>query len=189
MMLTQAQETIPTVMEVVVDNLNEYLLNPIDLEDKGVEWDWQVIAGGDFSEGCRERDVSLLPITDVFYDVQIERLNEHYHYRVSMDEQIVVPCIALSSTPDNVLPHMADALADLNRRLHMQFTPNDVPWTWSERQFEDYTLGCATRELETSKYDRRTNGYVIKFTVQGETWDYRVSADRFIVKLSTPDCD
>lgn len=189
MILTHAQETIPTVLPLVVDHINDYLLNPIDLNDKGVEWDWQIVAGGDFAEGCRERDASSQPITDVFYDIQIDRLNEHYHYRVSMDEQIIIPCIALATAPDNVLPHMVDALADLNRRLHMEFTPNDIPWTWAERQFEDYMLGCATKELETSKYDRRTNGYVISFKVQGETWNYRVSGDRFVVKLSTPECD
>ena len=171
------------MIHTVIDHINEYLLNPMDLNDKGVDWSWEIIAGGDISEGCRQRVGSAIPITDVFYDIQIQRLNESYYYRVSMDEHIIIPCLQLPPVPENVMPQLIDALTDLNRRLHMRFTHNDIPWTWAERQFDDYTLGCSDESYTKSKYDQRTNGYVITFKVQGETYEYHVSADRLVVKL------
>lgn len=178
----QASEEALTVVNRAVSHVNDYLLNPIDLTDANVDWSWSIITGTDISDGCRGRDLSMLPLTDVFYDVNIFRLNENYHYRVTMDEHIIIPCVELANVPDNVLPQLADALSDLNRRVHMQLTHNDIRWTWAERQFEDYTLGCGDSEV-TSKYNHRTNGYIIEFQLQGKTWEYRVSADRLIVKL------
>ncbi len=171
----------------VVDRLNEYLRTPIDLSDVNVDWDWAVVAGEDIAEGCRVRSGDLLPITDVFYDIRIYRLGETYHYHVSMDENIMIRCEALPTVPDGVMPQVIDALHDLNGRLGMQFTHNDIPWTWSERQFEDYMLGCRQDAELDSRYDRRTNGYIITFTVQGEAWSYRISADRLIVVLCDSD--
>jgi len=171
------------VVNKVVDHLNEYLLNPIDLNDVNVDWGWAIIIGNDVAEGCRARSGDLFPLTDVFYDIKIYRLSESYHYRVSMDELIMIRCEALADVPDGVMPQVIDALQDLNYRLHMNFTHTSIPWTWSERQFEDYTLGCQPDADLDPRYDRRTNGYIITFTVQGEAYEYRVSADRLIVRL------
>lgn len=100
-----------------------------------------------------------------------------------MDEQVIIPCVEFATVPDNVMPQLIDALDDLNRRLHMQFTHHDIRWTWAERQFEDYTMGCGDAMAVDSKYNHRTNGYIIEFQLQGEIWEYRVSADRLVVKL------
>lgn len=175
------------ILEKIVVHLNDYLLTPLDLNDKNVTWDWAIITGQDIVEDCRVADNPSLAITDVFYDVTIYRLDERYHYRMSMDETLILRCEMLPTVPDNVMPQLIDALSDLSARLHMSFTHNDIPWTWSERQFDDYTLGC-NPDVETApRYDRRTNGYVVKFTVQGETWEYRVSADRLVVVLCATD--
>ena len=185
--IIQASDDIIEVMDLVVADVNEYLLIPIDLTDKTTDWTWEVVTGGDIAEDCRGRVGSLLSITEVFYDIHIYRVNEHYHYRVSMDEQLFIPCVALSTVPQGVQPQLIDALSDLNRHLHLQLTHNDVPWTWAERQFADYSLSCDDEPVLDSRYDRRTNGYVIKLTVQGEIWEYHVSSDRLIVKLCASD--
>ena len=171
------------VVNNVVDHLNEYLRSPIDLNDVNVDWDWSVVTGTDIVDGCRARSGELLPVTDVFYDISIHRFTESYHYRVSMDELVMIRCEALPSVPHGVMPQVIDALQDLNRRLGMNFTHTSIPWTWSEHLFDDYTLGCQPDADLDPRYDRRTNGYVITFTVQGDTLEYRVSADRLIVVL------
>lgn len=182
--VSHADDTrIVIVLNKVVDHLNEYLRSPLDLSDVNVDWDWSVIAGQDIAEGCRARSGNLLPVTDVFYDIQIYRFAEVYHFRVSMDELLMIRCESLPDVPDGVMPPVIDALQDLNRRLGMNFTHTSIPWTWSERQFKDYTLGCQPDADLDPRYDRRTNGYVITFTVQGDAWEYHVSADRLIVSL------
>lgn len=172
-----------SVVNAVVDHLNNYLRTPLSLDDDNVDWDWSIVSGDDISEGCRARSGDLVPLTDTFYDINIYRLAESYHYRVTMDEQVMIRCGELPTVPDGVMPQVIDALADLNARLGMQFAHTSIPWTWRERQFEDYTLGCQSSVELDPRYDRRTNGYIITFTVQGDTWEYRVSSDRLLVVL------
>lgn len=174
------------VIEQAVEHLNAYLLEPITIDDEDVTWDWAIVTGQDIVEGCRVDDNPALAITDVYYEVNIYRLDAHYHYRITMDEAIILRCEPLPAVPDNILPQVIDALSDLNARNHMSFTHNDLPWTWAEHQFEDYTLDCNLNS-DDSPYDRRTNGYIVRFKLQGETWEYRVSADRLIVVLCETD--
>ncbi len=180
---TQAQEEIPDAVYVALEHLNEYLLIPIELYTDGVEWDWEIVTLTDFGENCRERQDTRAFLPDIAYDIRFNRLTESYHYRVSMDEQLVVPCIAPVDIPADTLPALSDALADLNRRFHVSLTLNDLPWKWEETQFNDYTLGCPKLIPPEDEFDQRIDAYIIEFRLLGQEWVYHVSSDRLIVLL------
>ena len=181
--MTQAQREIPSAVYTALNHLNAYLITPIELDATGVEWDWSVVGLDDFGDDCREREATTSPLPHDAYDIHFYRLAEHYHYRVSIDEQLIVPCLPMVDVPANTLPQVVDALSDLNRRLHLNLTPNDLPWRWREVQFEDYTLGCPNLTPPEETFDQTMNGYIITFTVRGEQYEYRVSSDRLIVML------
>lgn len=183
----QADEQIPEAVYVALDHLNEYLIYPMALEDEGVEWDWQLITVSDIGDNCRERVDTSAPMPDVIYDITFYRLAETYHYRVSPDLQLVVRCVDFVDVPENTVPAVADALADLNRRIHANLSTNDIPWQWQAIQFDDYTLDCPILTPPDSTFDRSVDGYIVTFRVLGQTWSYHVSADRLIVILCQPE--
>ena len=178
-----AQENIPPVVLLVLDDLNEYLITPITLTDEGVEWSWSVATLNDLGENCRERTATETDLPNIAYDIFIYRHAEEYHYRVTTDEQLILRCLPMADVPANTMPQVVDALADLNRRLHITLTPNDLPWRWREVQFDDYTLDCPLSAPLEETFDQKINGYQIEFTLLGQQWDYRVSSDRLIVIL------
>lgn len=69
-----------------------------------------------------------------------------------------------------------DALADLSTRLGRTYTLNDLFWTWEQTTFLDSALGCPQRGEITTQGS--VIGYIFKFTVGTEIYEYRVSADR-----------
>lgn len=179
--LTQAQEEIPSSVYTALEHLNEYLLVPMTLTDQGVEWDWAIVELGDFGENCRERGDTSAFLPDVAYDIHFYRMAESYHYRVSLDEQLIVRCLAPVDVPVDTLPALADAMDDLNRRFHAGLMLNDIPWTWEETQFDDYTLDCPALTPPDDDFDQTIEGYIIHFRLLGEQHEYRVSQDRLIV--------
>ena len=185
--LTEAQEEIPSAVYTALDHLNEYLLVPMSLTDQGVEWDWSVVTLGDFGENCREREDTTAFLPDVAYDITFYRMAETYHYRVSMDEQLIVYCSDPVDVPENTIPAVADAMDDLNRRFHAGLTLNDIPWRWQETQFNDYTLDCPTLIPPEDDFDQTIEGYIVEFTLLGEQREYRVSKDRLIVLYCEPE--
>lgn len=181
--LSSAQEEIPDVVYLTVEHLNQYLFVPINLTDQDVEWDWEIVTLDDFGDNCREREGTSAHLPDVAYDIHFYRLAESYHYRVSMDEQLIVPCIDPIDVAENTPPALIDALADLNRRFHVGLALNDLPWRWEETQFDDYTLDCPSLIPPEDDFDRSIDGYIIEFTLMGQSWTYHVSSDRLIVIL------
>jgi len=179
----QTGEEIPDAVYTTLEHLNEYLLVPIELDVDGVEWDWQIVTLVDFGDACREREDTTAFLPDIAYDIHFYRLNESYHYRVSMDEQLIVPCIAPVDVPEHTLPALSDALADLNRRFHVNLSLSDLPWRWEERQFADYTLGCPNLTPPEDDFDQRIDAYIVEFRLLGQEWVYHVSSDRLIVIL------
>lgn len=180
---SQAQEEFPSVVYTALEHLNEYLIEPISLHGQGVAWDWEILGVDDFGDDCRERDDTSVALPTLVYDIYFYRETEAYHYRISMDEQLIVPCIQMLDAPDDIIPPLMDALYDLNRRVHFEFTLNDLPWRWQEVQFEDYTLGCPQLTPPEENFDQTINGYIIEFTLRGEIVEYRVSSDRLIIIL------
>lgn len=180
---TPAQEETPNVVYVTLEHLNQYLFVPFNLTDQDVEWDWEIVTLDDFGDNCREREDTSAHLPGVAYDIHFYRLAETYHYRVSIDEQLIVPCIDATNVAENTLPALMDALADLNRRFHVGLTLNDLPWNWEETQFDDYTLDCPGLIPPENDFDRSIDGYIIEFTLIGQSWTYHVSSDRLIVML------
>jgi hypothetical protein len=181
--IAYAQETIPDVVLMVLDDLNEYLITPMALTDEGVEWEWSVVTLDDLGQNCRERSDTETALPTIAYDIVFYRHAEQYHYRVTTDEQLILRCLPMANVPANTPSQVVDALADLSRLLHLTLTPNDLPWRWREVQFDDYTLDCPESAPLEETFDQKINGYQIEFIILGQQWDYRVSADRLIVIL------
>lgn len=181
--ISQAQEEIPNAVYTALDHLNHYLIVPMSLEDQDVEWDWSIIGLDDFGDDCREREDRSAPLPTIAYDIHFYRRDETYHYRISMDEQLIVPCLPVVDVPADTIPQLMDALSDLNRRIHLDLTLNDLPWRWREEQFDDYTLGCPQLTPPEENFDQSINAYVIEFRLRGEPIEYRVSSDRLIIIL------
>ncbi|HLA45230.1 MAG TPA: hypothetical protein VJZ27_17415, partial [Aggregatilineales bacterium] len=75
-----------------------------------------------------------------------------------------------------------DALADLSTRLGVNLTLNDMQqWRWSSELFADASLGCP--EPDKLYAQVATNGFIIEFTYNNLTYEYRVSNDRQTVIL------
>ena len=73
------------------------------------------------------------------------------------------------------------ALADLNTRLGTAYTLNDFNWSWEQVRFADSSLDC---QMEGQTYTAgEIVGYRFIFEVQGDSYDYRVSADESILVL------
>lgn len=73
------------------------------------------------------------------------------------------------------------ALADLNQRLGTSYTLNDLNWSWEQVRFADTGLDCP---MEGQTYTQvEVVGYRFVFEVQGNRYDYRVSADETILVL------
>lgn len=73
------------------------------------------------------------------------------------------------------------ALADLNERLGTSYTLNDFNWSWEQVRFADTSLDCP---MEGQVYTQvEVVGYRFIFEVQGNRYDYRVSADETILVL------
>lgn len=74
-----------------------------------------------------------------------------------------------------------DALAEFNARIGANLTLNDFFWTWSQQTYSDTSLGCP---VEGEVYAQATIiGYRFVFRWQDQDYDYRVSADRTIVRF------
>lgn len=72
-----------------------------------------------------------------------------------------------------VLPAVLD---DLSRREGATVTPADLDdWRWSQRTFDDTSLGCPQPGEEYEP--RPTSGYRIIISFRGATYDYRVTRD------------
>lgn len=70
------------------------------------------------------------------------------------------------------------ALEDLNAMLGTEYTLDDLGidgWSWEETEFSDASLGCPQPEMFYAQVI--TPGYVILFTVDGTTYDYRATID------------
>lgn len=183
---TQAQTSIPSFVQTTVDHLNQYLINPIDLNAVDVAWRWEEVVLDDFGDNCRERSHQDNYLPTVAHDIFIERAPESYHYRISFDEQLIVRCTPFIDVPDDVLPAVVDALDDLNRRQHLNLSLNSLPWRWRSTQFNDYTLDCPHLIPPDDNFDQKVNGYIVTFTLLGVSWRYHVSSDRLIVNLCPP---
>ena len=74
-----------------------------------------------------------------------------------------------------------DALAAFNERLGLALTLNDFNWRWSQESYDDTSLGCP------SPNETYTPGpfvaYRFLFTWDNQVYDYRVSADREILRF------
>src|SRR5687768_810873 len=67
--ISYAQDNIPPVVLLVLDDLNEYLITPIALTDEGVEWSWAVATLDDLGENCRERTDTDTDLPNIAYDI------------------------------------------------------------------------------------------------------------------------
>lgn len=79
---------------------------------------------------------------------------------------------AAQGAPDQI----KDALEAFNQRLGTQFTLNDFLWTWEQQTFPDSHLGCP--QPGVTAFQTSITGYRFLFTYAGDTYEYRVSADR-----------
>ena len=78
-----------------------------------------------------------------------------------------------------------DALADLSQRVGKVLTLDDLTsWQWEQKNFPDTSLGCPRPGLSYPQVI--TNGYQIRLTYEGVTYDYRASADRRTLFLCSP---
>jgi hypothetical protein len=77
-----------------------------------------------------------------------------------------------------------DALDDLNTRLKLSLTLNDLNWRWSEEVWNDSSYGCPLpgQTYQPGNY----RGYDVQLDYKGVTWDYRVSSDRLTLILCSP---
>lgn len=92
---------------------------------------------------------------------------------------LVIPLGTLSAqgAPESI----QDALNALSQRLGQNLTLNDVFWTWAQEVYGDTSLGCpADGEMYAQVV---TNAYRYTFTYQDISYEYRVSADRTIVRF------
>lgn len=93
---------------------------------------------------------------------------------------LVMPLAALAQ--DAPLAQIEAALAELNARLGASLTLETVDnWTWDEEDFSDTSLGCPQPDQMYAQVI--TRGYIITFTQDGTTYDYRASADGSTVFL------
>lgn len=65
------------------------------------------------------------------------------------------------------------ALADLNTRLGLALTLNDVNWDWSQNVYDDASLGCPQEGVAAAQVV--TIGYQITFTYEQTLYDYRAN--------------
>lgn len=87
---------------------------------------------------------------------------------------LLMPFAALAQ--DAPLTVIEAVLADLNARLGTSLTLDMVDnWTWDQEDFNDASLGCPQPDQMYAQVI--TRGYIITFTQDGTTYDYRTSAD------------
>lgn len=102
---------------------------------------------------------------------------------------VIVVCLAVclgiapAALAQEPPPAVLAALADLNARLGTTLTLDDLDfWTWEQRSFPDTGLGCPQPGKTYAPI--ATSAYVVRFTLGGERYEYRVSAHDVI--LCTP---
>lgn len=94
---------------------------------------------------------------------------------------VMVLLTALTINAQGAPAPINDALADLNQRLGTNYTLNDFNWFWEQQNYEDTSLGCP---IEGEVYtQQQVVAYRFVFTVEGNIYDYRVTADRNTVRL------
>lgn len=101
---------------------------------------------------------------------------------------ILVALLAMPAVPRTALaqfdqpPVMPVVLADLSERVGQPVTVQDFDdWRWSQRTYEDASLGCPQpgEEYEAEP----TTGYRILIWYRGATYDYRVTRNGALVTL------
>ncbi len=98
---------------------------------------------------------------------------------------VVLFCLPLITHAQTTPQQVNDALADLSAKLGRSLTlANMGSWSYEQSVYPDTSLGCP---LAGQTYTQvQTSGYRVLFTYQGTTYDYRVSADRKILFLCSP---
>ena len=173
------------VIAIVLDDINERYETDLTLETEGLDWVWAEVTWTDFTRDCRTLSTPYEPISLTGYDILILAPGgRELSYRTTIEAEIVLACGSEVAGVDGVPYPVTDALADLNSRVGLSLSVNQVRWSYREVLFDDWGLGCPLDGVDYPQID--VNGLQITFDLLDQEWDYRATADRQIMFLCNP---
>ncbi|MEL6270522.1 MAG: hypothetical protein AAGK74_16850 [Chloroflexota bacterium] len=182
-----AQDDTPPfeVMALILDDINQRFDEEYTLATPLLEWDWTEVTWSDMTADCRPLSTPYEPFRGTGYEITVRTPNSGtLNYHTTIAGEIILACGDEIPGMEGVPRVVTDALADLNTRVGLRLDATQVRWTYTERLFDDWSLGCPLADVAYPNID--VNGYEVTFELLGEEWDYRVSADRQIMFLCNP---
>ncbi|MEM6280646.1 MAG: hypothetical protein AAF787_00515 [Chloroflexota bacterium] len=134
---------------------------------------------------CRPLSTPYEPFRGTGYEISVRTPDSGtLDYHTTIEGEIILACGDEVPGMEGVPRVVTDALADLNTRVGLRLDATQVRWSYTERLFDDWGLGCPLDGVEYPNID--VSGYDVTFDLLDEEWNYRVSSDRQIMFLCNP---